>query len=311
MTKNKPILCIAGPTAAGKTKLAIELSKRKPIEIISVDSALVYRGLDIGSGKPSVEEQTQVPHHLIDIREPYEPYSAANFVTDACHCIEDIYARGKEPVLVGGTMMYFKALLSGLSDLPSASTAVRERLLDEIHAKGLNHLYDRLALVDPIAAKRIKPNDSQRIQRALEVYEITGQPMSDLYQHSQNTNALPYPVRLIAIAPLERQSLHRNIEIRFHQMLEAGLIDEVKQLRTCSLNHKDLPAIRSVGYRQVWQYLEGELSYDDMVEKAIVATRQLAKRQLTWLRNWPGMEWLTPCEALDNLLAAPSLEACV
>ncbi len=298
-----PLIFLMGPTASGKTDLVIELVKNKslPVEIISVDSAMVYRGMDIGTGKPSKEELAIVPHHLIDIRDPSDPYSAADFREDALKLIVDITKRGKIPLLVGGTLLYFRALEKGLSPLPSADPIIREKLLKEAREIGWEAMHQRLAKIDPSAANRIHPNDPQRIQRALEVYEITNKPMSELFKDKSlqvneslqsNDLNLQYKIHSFALVPRDRKFLHDRIAKRFLKMLELGLLEEVKHLFNRGDLHANLPAIRSVGYRQVWQYLAGEISYDDMVLKAMTATRQLAKRQLTWLRSLDNINWL-------------------
>lgn len=291
------VIFLMGPTAAGKTALAFEIAKHLPVEIVSVDSAMVYKGLDIGTGKPTVEERTKVPHHLIDIRDIQEPYSAAEFMSDALSIMEKITKRQHIPLLVGGTMLYFRVLQQGLSSLPSADQKIRVQLLTEASEKGWPAMHQRLEMVDPKTANRIHPNDTQRIQRALEVYEITKKPMSDFFRvesHFPYHNSLlqHYHVHAFALAPVLRATLHQNIEKRFYQMLDQGLVVEVEKL----FNRKDLdfglPALRSVGYRQVLSYLSGNYSYEEMMDKAIAATRQLAKRQLTWLRSLSNIEWL-------------------
>ncbi|OUR71915.1 tRNA (adenosine(37)-N6)-dimethylallyltransferase MiaA [Methylophaga sp. 41_12_T18] len=278
-----------GPTAAGKTDLAIELAKRFPVEIISVDSALVYKGMDIGTAKPSKAELEQYPHHLVDIIEPTDSYSAGSFRQDALALMADITARGKIPLLVGGTMLYFNALQNGLSDLPTAEPAIRLKLAKEVEQLGLAHLHQRLADIDPVAAKRIHVNDPQRIQRALEVYEITGKPLTEL---TQNRSApLPYQVLKIILSPFERSVLHQRIATRYIKMMEMNFISEVKSLFSREDCHVDLPAIRSVGYRQAWSYLAGEYDQDTFIDKSIIATRQMAKRQITWLRSQNDGVW--------------------
>lgn len=299
------VICLYGPTAAGKTGLAIALTQHLPCDIISVDSALIYRGMDIGTAKPTAEEQAQAPHRLIDICDPSQSYSAAQFAADALREIDAIIAQGRIPLLVGGTMLYFKALLEGMSSLPEANPNIRAQLQHELETQGAAALHQQLQQVDPTSATRIHPNDPQRLLRALEVYRISGQTMTELTQ--QRHGALPYPVIQMAIAPSDRNVLHERIALRFRQMLEQGFLDEVKQLRQQSDLHLDLPALRCVGYRQAWQYLDGEFDYDEMVDRGIFATRQLAKRQLTWLRKWPGVHWLETDEA--NLLAH-ALEIC-
>ncbi|MFW5447525.1 MAG: tRNA (adenosine(37)-N6)-dimethylallyltransferase MiaA [Methylophagaceae bacterium] len=278
-----------GPTAAGKTDLALEIAKRFPVEIISVDSALVYRGMDIGTAKPEPEVLRDYPHYLVDILDPTERYSAGNFREDALRLMSEITARGKIPLLVGGTMLYFKALQQGLSDLPSANPEIRAQLEAEIEQFGLPHLHDRLSKVDPVSAARIHINDPQRIQRALEVYEITGQSMTELTKDSQQS--LPYNVIKVIVSPDDRAILHQRIANRYKGMMSSGFIDEVKVLFERTECHVDLPAIRAVGYRQAWAYLEGEYDQETLVEKAIIATRQMAKRQLTWLRAQQDGVW--------------------
>ena len=273
-----------GPTASGKTDLAIYLTEHFPVDIISVDSAMVYRGLDIGSAKPSDEELAKAPHRLIDIVDPLEIYSAAQFRIDALKEIETIIKAGRIPLLVGGTMLYFRALLQGLSELPAADDATRLKLEQQARELGWEKMHQRLAEVDPEAAARIHPNDPQRIQRALEVYEVTGIAMSHL-QKTQKSEPFPYQVLKLALMPSERVVLHQRIEKRFSQMLEQGLIDEVKALLERGDLHEDLPAIRAVGYRQVWDYLADRMDYTEMKERGVIATRQLAKRQFTWLRS--------------------------
>ncbi|RBJ81574.1 tRNA (adenosine(37)-N6)-dimethylallyltransferase MiaA [Pseudomonas sp. MWU12-2534b] len=309
MTQLPPAIFLMGPTAAGKTDLAIELSKVLPCELISVDSALVYRGMDIGTAKPSRELLAQYPHRLIDILDPAESYSAADFRSDALAAMADITARGKIPLLVGGTMLYYKALLEGLADMPPADPQVRAELEQEAQYLGWQALHDQLAAVDPESAARIHPNDPQRLTRALEVYRVSGLTMTAHRQRqlAQSTEAgasghgqLPYTVANLAIAPANRQVLHQRIAQRFTQMLEQGFIDEVVALRSRSDLHAGLPSIRAVGYRQVWDYLDGKLTSAEMQERGIIATRQLAKRQFTWLRSWADLQWLDSLDC-DNL----------
>jgi tRNA dimethylallyltransferase len=274
-----------GPTSAGKTDSAIRLAETIPCEIVNVDSAMVYKGLDIGTAKPTRAERAFVKHHLIDITEPCSPYSAAKFIKDASFSIHAILNTGKLPVLVGGTMLYYKALQQGLSPLPAANEMLRNQLTHEANRIGWQKMHARLALIDPISAQHIHSTDSQRIQRALEVYELTGQPLSVLWQEKENPGA-SFDYINIAIAPHDRAIMHKRIAERFHNMLKIGFIEEVEQLRAQYDLHLNLPAIRSVGYRQIWHYLEGNMSHQEMCDAAIAATRQLAKRQLTWLRNW-------------------------
>jgi tRNA dimethylallyltransferase len=279
-----------GPTASGKTQLALQIAKEIPCEIISVDSAMVYRTLDIGTAKPSFKQQNEVLHHLIDIRDPANPYSAAEFMRDAIALVSSIHARQRVPLLVGGTMLYFRAFQEGLSPLPSADLTVRAKLSSEAQVIGWPAMHSRLARVDPIAASRINPADPQRIQRALEVYELTGKPMTAWWQDSKATE-VPYQVVNMALAPAQRPLLHARIAERFECMLAQGFIAEVEKLFLRGDLHMHLPAIRSVGYRQVWKYLQGQWQYAEMIERATAATRQLAKRQLTWLRHWNSIQW--------------------
>jgi len=280
-----------GPTASGKTQLAVELVQRFSCEIISVDSAMVYRGMDIGTAKPDAQILKIAPHKLLDIRDPANAYSAADFCKDAFAVIEDIISRKKIPLLVGGTMMYFNALQKGLSDLPSADIAIREKLNLELQAVGTQAMHARLQKIDPDAALRIHAHDAQRIQRALEVFEMTGKSLTELQKNTFSILS-NYKIINLAITPNDRSILHERIAKRFLLMLEAGFIDEVKALFLRDDLNLNTPAIRSVGYRQAWEYLLGQLSYDEMIEKGIIATRQLAKRQLTWLRHWTQpLQW--------------------
>jgi tRNA dimethylallyltransferase len=274
-----------GPTASGKTALAVSLVEHSPLEIISVDSALVYRGMDIGTAKPDAATLARAPHHLLDIRDPTEAYSAAAFCDDARRLMADIVARGKVPLLVGGTMLYFRALLQGLDELPRADAALRKKLEHAAAARGWPALHAELARVDPATAARLAPNDSQRIGRALEIFQLTGTPMSALLDRAQTE--LPYRVLQLALIPPDRAVLHQRIAARFDAMLAEGLVDEVKTLRRSYALNADLPAMRAVGYRQAWAYLDGEIDLTALREQGIAATRQLAKRQLTWLRSWP------------------------
>lgn len=279
-----------GPTASGKTDLAIQLCQSLDTEVISVDSALVYKGMNIGTAKPNASELALAPHHLIDLIDPSEAYSAADFRKDALHHIDTLHQKGKVPLLVGGTMMYFKALLEGLSPLPNADVKVRAQLEIEAKEKGWPALHAELLSIDPEAAEKINENDSQRINRALEVYRLTGQPMSELQKIKPEP--LPFEFKQFAIAPTDRSVLHQRIEKRFKIMLDMGFENEVLTLYKRKDLHPDLPSIRCVGYRQMWDYLAGDCEYDDMVFKGVAATRQLAKRQLTWLRGWQNITWL-------------------
>lgn len=280
-------ITVMGPTASGKTGLAIELRKHLPVELINVDSAQVYRYLNIGSAKPDAETLAQAPHRLLDIRDPSEIYSAAEFLADARREMAEITASGRIPLLVGGSMMYFKVLLEGLSQLPEADQSIRDDLEQRAAKEGWPSLYAELQLVDPQTASRLHPNHSQRIQRALEVYQVTGEPMSALQAESVGGLAQQYDFRQIALIPQNRSLLHQRIEQRFEAMMALGFAEEVQGLYERGDLHSNLPSVRSVGYRQLWDYCAGDCSLQDAVEKAVIATRQLAKRQLTWLRNWP------------------------
>jgi tRNA dimethylallyltransferase len=306
MANEQPVICIMGPTASGKTALAIALKQHlQTAELISVDSALVYRGMDIGTAKPDAAEQAAAPHYLLDIRDPADSYSAADFRADALALIAEIRARGNTPILVGGTMLYFKALLQGISSLPAADPVVRAELEAEAAVKGWVALHGELAQVDPVSAARIHPNDPQRISRALEVYRISGQSLTALTAAAGEP--LPYPVWQFAIAPADRALLHQRIEQRFLQMLAQGFEQEVRLLYQRGDLHPDLPSMRCVGYRQMWDYLAGQIDYPTMVNQGIAATRQLAKRQLTWLRSWPDLHWLkTEDDLSENLQAIVS-----
>ncbi|HTH76029.1 MAG TPA: tRNA (adenosine(37)-N6)-dimethylallyltransferase MiaA [Trinickia sp.] len=281
------IACLLGPTASGKTAAALAFAAKHPTEIVSVDSALVYRGMDVGTAKPTPEERARVPHRLIDIRDPGEAYSAADFRADALHAIDEIRARGRVPLLVGGTMLYYKALAQGLNDLPAADPAVRATLEIDAAREGWPALHARLANVDPVTAARLAPNDAQRIQRALEVFILTGQPMSSLLSASERPDESAYRFVPIALEPSDRAVLHARIAQRFDAMLEAGFVDEVRRLRARGDLDPSLPSMRCVGYRQAWEYLDGAIDLATMRDKGIFATRQLCKRQLTWLRAMP------------------------
>jgi tRNA dimethylallyltransferase len=290
VSRMPPAIFLMGPTASGKTALAVSLVEHFPFEIISVDSALVYRGMDIGTAKPDAATLARAPHHLLDIRDPTEAYSAAAFREDAQRLMADIVARGKVPLLVGGTMLYFRALLQGLDDLPRADPAVRQELERAAAARGWPAMHAELARADPVTAARLAPNDSQRIGRALEILQLTGQPMSALLDRAQA--ALPYRVLQLALIPSDRAVLHQRIAARFDAMLAEGLLEEVKALRQAYALTVDLPSMRAVGYRQAWSYLDGEIDLAALRERGIAATRQLAKRQLTWLRSWPDVKEL-------------------
>ena len=288
--KLPPVICLMGPTASGKTGLAVALREEFPLDIISVDSALVYRGMDIGTAKPDSETLAKAPHALIDIRDPAETYSAAEFRQDALVKMSGICSAGLVPLLAGGTMLYFKALLSGLATLPSADPELRARIEQEAAEAGWRVMHARLATLDPEAAERIHYNDPQRIQRALEVIAITGRKMSDLHRE-QVEEQLGYRVLKIVVCPESRAELHRRIELRFNQMLKEGFLEEVKGLRDRGDLDPLMPSMRCVGYRQAWRYFDGEIGREEMVQKALAATRQLAKRQLTWLRQETDALW--------------------
>ena len=278
---------LLGPTASGKSRLALELAAKLPLEIVSLDSAQVYRGMDIGSAKPSRQERERVPHHLIDLVDPDEAYSAGRFRTDALRAVQDILARDRIPLLVGGTMLYYRALVSGLDAMPAADAATRAAIATEAAARGWPALHADLARVDPAAARRIPPRDAQRIQRALEVWRLTGSPMSAL--QTASAARLPFALKTFAIVPPDRAALHRRIAERFDAMLRAGLIEELQALKSRYRLSANLPSMRAVGYRQVWSYLEGACDRATLREQAIAATRQLAKRQLTWLRSFGNL----------------------
>ncbi len=311
-SEHKPLaIFLMGPTASGKTDLAIQLRQQLPVEVISVDSALIYRGMDIGTAKPSKAELALAPHRLINICDPAESYSAANFRTDALREMQEISAQGKIPLLVGGTMLYYKALLEGLSPLPSADEKVRSEIEAKAALVGWGGLHQELSKIDPISAQRINPNDSQRINRALEVFYLTGKTLTELT--AQKGETLPYDILQFAIVPEQREVLHLRIEQRFHKMIELGFQQEVEKLyRRPDLN-ENLPSIRCVGYRQMWEYLRGDYDHDEMVFRGICATRQLAKRQITWLRGWTSpIQWLDslqPAQALEKVLTSVSTKA--
>ncbi|MDM8545195.1 tRNA (adenosine(37)-N6)-dimethylallyltransferase MiaA [Candidatus Venteria ishoeyi] len=293
--QSPPAIFLMGPTASGKTDLAVTLVQQFSCEIISVDSALVYRGMDIGTAKPDAQTLTAAPHRLLDIRSPLESYSAAEFRADALQAMHEITAQGKIPLLVGGTGLYFRALQQGLAKLPKADPKIREALLSEAEQCGWIAMHQKLQACDPQSAQKIHPNDPQRIQRALEVYELTGQPMSALVAASQPP-PLPWTVIKMVLAPDKQTVLHPRIHKRFEQMLEQGLIEEVRALFQQTELNLQYPAMRAVGYRQVWLYLEGQLTYDEMIADATTATRRLAKRQLTWLRKEQNAHWFKNAE---------------
>ena len=297
-----PVLTITGPTASGKSALAEELARRFPIDIISVDSAVVYRGMDIGTAKPSQEIRREIPHHLIDIRDPANAYSAADFREDAINVVEQVLARGRIPCLTGGTMLYLKALKRGMVQLPSADPVVRQEISERAQRDGWPEIHAELALVDPEAAARIGPNDPQRLQRALEVYVLTGRALSE---HHKNGNPdCPFDLVEVAILP-ERQLLHQRIAGRFQEMLHKGLVHEVGKLLEREDINSELPAMKSVGYRQVADYLAGQYDHEEMADKAIAATRRLAKHQYTWLNSWQGLHRLPEPDAEKVLKIDP------
>jgi tRNA dimethylallyltransferase len=289
-----PLICIAGPTASGKSAAARAIAQRWPVEIINVDSATIYRGMDIGTAKPTAQERAEVAHHLLDILDPADSYSVANFRRDALQCVRDIQARGHLPLLVGGTMMYFKALRDGLNDLPAADPEIRQTLEARAAAEGWPAMHAWLKTIDPITAQRLSPNDSQRVGRALEIWQLSGQPMSALLGATQPADE-PVATITLSLEPLERSLLHTRIAERFDQMLELGLVAEVQALYARGDLHPGLPSVRCVGYRQLWAMLEGEIDLKQAREQAISATRQLAKRQITWLRSQPTRHIIDAC----------------
>ncbi|SIT06781.1 tRNA (adenosine(37)-N6)-dimethylallyltransferase MiaA [Neptunomonas antarctica] len=290
-THMPPAIFLMGPTAAGKTDLALRLTEVLPCDIISVDSALIYKGMDIGTAKPDVDTLAKYPHRLVNIMDPSESYSAAQFRHDALKEMAAITAAGRIPLLVGGTMMYYNALVKGLANLPEANAEVRQQLFEWAEKEGWPALHARLAEVDPASAQRLAPNDSQRLQRALEVHQLTGRTLTDLWAEQKN-QSLPYNVVNLAIMPAERRTLHERIALRYRMMLDEGLVDEVRHLYERGDLNPQMPSVRCVGYRQVWSYLDGDWDYPTMIDKGIIATRQLAKRQVTWLRSWENLHWL-------------------
>lgn len=299
MVADLPVVFLMGPTASGKTGLSLELAEALPVEIISVDSAQVYRGLDIGSAKLDTTTRERIPHHLVDILDPAEIYSAARFREDALRLIDEIRSRGGMPLLVGGTMLYYRALQQGLSELPSADGVLRARIEEEADDLGWPAMHARLAQKDPETAARLHPNDQQRVQRALEIIELTGLSPTAFYAQPKSFGIEGRVVK-IALNPPQRSELHARIEARFQQMMQDGFLEEVMRLKARGDLHEDLPAIRAVGYRQLWEHLQGECSLSEAVQRGIAATRQFAKRQLTWLRSEKELHWLDP--ASGNLL---------
>lgn len=294
-----------GPTASGKTDLAIQLADEISGEIISVDSALIYKQMDIGTAKPTAEELSSAPHALISFLDPANAYSVADFRKDALEEIARILQKGKTPICVGGTMMYFKALLEGISPLPEADPKIREQISNEANEQGWEYIHQQLNEVDPVSAARIHPNDPQRLNRALEVYRITGKSLTELSENKGE--AFPYPVKQFAIAPKKREILHDRIELRFKQMIAQGFEQEVRALYKREDLHLNLPSMRCVGYRQMWEYFEGKWTHDEMIYRGVVATRQLAKRQMTWLNSWPNITWLETGNAANLQLVVASL----
>lgn len=288
--KTQKVIFLLGPTAAGKTDLALALAARFPVEIVSVDSAQVYRGMDIGTAKPDADTLARFPHHLINLIDPVAAYSAARFCSDANVAIREVQARGAVPLLTGGTMLYARALTQGLSSLPPAVPAVRAQLKSEARAIGWPAMHARLAVFDPVTAARLEPNDAQRIQRAIEVWRITGSPISALQTAADSPPAFPHRALMLGLMPAERSLLHDRIARRFEGMLACGLVDELAGLRKKFALSADMPSMRAVGYRQVWEYLDGRIDHPAMTQKGIAATRQLAKRQMTWLRSMPAIE---------------------
>ncbi|MBW8311545.1 MAG: tRNA (adenosine(37)-N6)-dimethylallyltransferase MiaA [Rhizobium sp.] len=299
-------IALMGPTASGKTALAVDWAQRLGTEVISVDSALVYRGLDIGAAKPDAATRALAPHHLVDVRDPHEVFSAADFAREALPPMQALAARGRVPLLVGGTGLYFSALLDGLSDMPEADPAQREQIAREAAERGWAALHAEMAAVDPAAGQRIKPADTQRITRALEVFRLTGRPISD-WQRAGAPRRFPFRVLRLVLAPADRAVLHERIARRFDQMLAEGFLDEVRHLRADPRLHPDLPSMRAVGYRQAWAHLEGRTDASTFREEAIAATRQLAKRQLTWLRARLDARWFDPATERDGLEQALAL----
>ncbi len=289
--KQPPVICLMGPTASGKTALAMALCDALPCDIISVDSALIYNDMDIGTAKPTAEELAKYPHRLINLRDATQSYSAADFCHDALAEIEKVRANNRIPLLVGGTMMYFKSLIEGISPLPAANSDIRQKIEAEAEQNGWQAMHEELQKVDSVSAERIHPNDPQRITRALEVFRLTGSTLTELTEIKGEK--LSGDILQFAITPQERSTLHARIELRYQQMIEQGFEQEVIKLKARSDLHENLPSIRCVGYRQMWQYLNDEMDHKEMVFRGVCATRQLAKRQLTWLRSWQNLHWLT------------------
>ena len=295
---SRPVICLAGPTAAGKSAATLALAQRWPVEIIVMDSATIYKGMDIGTAKPSPQEQASIPHHLLDIRDPAESYSAAEFQRDASQLITQIQRRGNLPLICGGTMLYYKALREGLNNLPEANPGIRAAIDREAQALGWPALHQQLAQFDPMTAARLAPNDSQRLQRAIEIYRISGRPMSDWLADTRPEQHNPHQFITISLEPSDRLALHARIATRYQTMIRQGLLDEVRALHVRPDLHLGLPSVRCVGYRQLWDHLDGRISLEQAIEQALAATRQLAKRQLTWLRSLPERETID-CLAAD------------
>lgn len=302
--RRPPAIALMGPTASGKTALAVRWAQALRTEVISVDSALVYRGLDIGAAKPDAATRALAPHRLVDVRDPHQIYSAADFAGDALAAMHELAADGRVPLLVGGTGLYFTALLDGLADMPEADPAIRAAIADEARTRGWAALHAELAQADPAAGARIQPADTQRITRALEVLRISGRPISEWQRAGASRAPFPFRVLRLALAPADRSVLHARIERRFDAMLAEGFLDEVRTLRADPRLHPDLPSMRAVGYRQAWRHLDGETDARTFREEAVAATRQLAKRQLTWLRAQPALRWLDPMRDADEADAA-------
>lgn len=295
--KQQPVICLMGPTASGKTALAMALHDTLPCDIVSVDSALIYKGMDIGTAKPTEKELVQYPHRLINLRDTSESYSAAEFCQDALLEIKKIRSNNRIPLLVGGTMMYFKSLIEGISPLPTANKEIRKSIEQEAHLIGWQGMHDQLIKIDPISAARINGNDSQRLTRAIEVFKLTGKTLTQLTK--VKGKKLEGDILQLAIAPKERSTLHDRIALRYQQMVNLGFEDEVLKLKSRGDLHDKLPSMRCVGYRQMWQHLNGEFDHDEMIFRGVCATRQLAKRQLTWLKSWPDLNWLTTDDTVN------------
>jgi len=308
LAKQPPVICLMGPTASGKTALALALHDALPCDIISVDSALIYRDMDIGTAKPTLDELAKYPHRLINLRDAAQSYSAADFCQDALIEIAKIRANNRIPLLVGGTMMYFKSLIEGISPLPAANSDIRQQIEAEAAEQGWDAMHEQLVNIDPVSAQRIHPNDPQRLTRALEVFRLTGSTLTQLTQIKGER--LDGDILQFAISTKERSTLHDRIELRYQQMIAQGFEQEVIKLKERSDLHENLPSIRCVGYRQMWQYLNGEYDHKEMIFRGVCATRQLAKRQLTWLRSWPDLQWLTTDDETNLLQVLAAVGKC-